>query len=386
MSDDGGSPHKFRIVHLITDLDTGGAEMMLSKLLAAIDREHFTNTVISLTHRGSLGDEIAASGVPVFTLGMRRGVPSLAGIMRLMSLLKREKPDILQTWLYHADLLGTIASRLVRVPALCWNIRCSDMDMRHYSALSRLVLRLLARLSSLPDVVITNSESGRRLHAKLGYAPRRWEVIPNGFDLERFHPDPSARQSVREELAIPPDSLLIGLIGRYDPMKDHHTFLQAAAQITRKRNDIHFMLAGKGVEQLEGQVDALGLSGCIYLLGERSDVTRLMAALDIFSLSSAFGEGFPNVVGEAMACGIPCVVTDVGDAAQVVGNTGLVTSPRNPTAMASALSQLIEMPSAERRALGNHARERVARLFSIAGIAGHYESLYRGMGRETQSG
>jgi glycosyltransferase involved in cell wall biosynthesis len=379
------SPQLTKVVHLITDLDTGGAEKMLTKLLAFMKRERFSNSVISLTDRGTLGDEIAMLGVPVLTLGMQRGTPGLGGIGRLMGLLRQEKPDIVQTWLYHADLLGTIASCLVRVPVLCWNVRCSDMDMSRYSRLSRLVLWTLARLSGLPSVVIANSETGRRLHENMGYSPRRWEVIPNGFDLERFCPDPAARQSVRQELGILPDALLIGLVARYDPMKDHHTFLEAASQIGQEHGDVHFTLVGKGVEQLGGQVDHLRLSGRVHLLGERSDIPRLLAALDILALSSAFGEGFPNIVGEAMACGVPCAVTGVGDAAYIVGDTGLVTPPRQPAAMATAWSQLLQLPAEKRRALGDDARQRVAQLFSIEGVARQYESLYCGIASTPQS-
>jgi glycosyltransferase involved in cell wall biosynthesis len=316
---------------------------------------------------------------------MRRGIPDPTGIVRLVRLLDREKPDVLQTWLYHADLIGIIASRLARVPALCWNIRCSDMNMYRYKRLSRFVLQILTRMSGLPDVVIANSETGRRLHERLGYSPRRWEIIPNGFDLEYFRPDPIARQSVREELAIPPGTLMIGLVARYDPMKDHPMFLEAAAQTVRERSDIHFILAGNGVEHLASQIDQLGLGAVVHLLGERRDIPRLMASLDIFSLSSAFGEGFPNVVGEAMACGIPCVVTNVGDAAYVTGETGIVVPPCDPAAMANAWKQLLEMPLAKRRSLGRNARQRVEDLFSIQGVARRYESLYRGIGKAPQS-
>lgn len=385
MKNDSGSPHLTKIIHLITDLDTGGAEMMLLKLLAHMDGERFANVVISLTDRGTLGEQIAALGVPVFTLGMRRGLPNPLGIGRLVRLLRQEKPDILQTWLYHADLLGTISSRLVHVPTLCWNIRCSDMDMSRYSRLSRLVLHILAGLSGCPDIVIVNSEAGRRLHETLRYSPRRWEIVPNGFDLNRFHPDPAARQSLREELDVPPDTVLISLVARFDPMKDHHTFLEAAGRIAHEQSSVHFVLAGKGIEQLAGIVDEMGLGARVHLLGERSDIPRIMAALDILALSSAFGEGFPNVVGEAMACGIPCVATDVGDAASIIGETGIVVQPRDPAGMADAWKQLIEMPDAERQALGKDARRRVERLFSIESIVGRYQSLYRGIAGRPES-
>ncbi|MBN1312455.1 MAG: glycosyltransferase [Anaerolineae bacterium] len=368
-----------KIIHLITDLDTGGAEMMLVKLLSHMDSERFTNVVISLTDRGTLGDCIDALGVPILTLGMRHGLPDPRGIGRLVKLLRQEKPDILQTWLYHADLLGTISARLARVPVLCWNIRCSDMDMRHYSRLSRLVLQILARLSRQPDVVIVNSQAGRQLHEERGYSPRRWETIPNGFDLERFRPNPNAYQALRAELALLPHTLLIGLIARYDPMKDQRMFLQAARQLIDERDDVHFVLAGKDIDLLSGMVDAMELGLYVHLLGERGDIPNLMAALDVLSLSSAFGEGFPNVVGEAMACGVPCVVTDVGDTANIVGETGFVVPPRDPGKMADTWQHLLAMSVEERQALGQSARRRVEKLFSIQAVVRRYEVLYRGI-------
>jgi len=371
---------RLKIVHLITDLDTGGAEVMLAKLLANMDSEQFANAVISLTDHGTLGEQVVELGVPVFVLGMRHGLPDPRGIGRLVKLLRQEKPDILQTWLYHADLLGTIGAWLARVPALCWNIRCSDMDMRHYSRLSRVVLRILTWLSRRPDAVIVNSQTGKQLHEDLGYSPRRWETIPNGFDLERLHPDPAVHESLREELALPPQTVLIGVVARYDPMKDHQMFLHAARKLTAEWDDVHFVLAGRDVERLAGLVDELELDARVHLLGERSDIPRIMAALDILSMSSAFGEGFPSVVGEAMACGVPCVVTDVGDAANIVGETGSVVPPRDPDKMAGAWQQLLSMPAEKRKALGQLARGRIEELFSIQSITQRYESLYRGIG------
>jgi glycosyltransferase involved in cell wall biosynthesis len=271
---------------------------------------------------------------------------------------------------------------------LCWNIRCSDMDMSRYSHLSRLVLRVLAGLSGCPDLVVVNSEAGRRLHEKLGYSPRRWEIVPNGFDLNRFHPDAAARRSLREELSIAPDSLLIGLVARHDPMKDHQTFLEAAGLVARERSDVHFVLVGHGINrhnaQLAELISRLALEEQIHLLDERGDIPRLMAALDILALSS-LGEGFPNVVGEAMACGIPCVVTDVGDAADVVGETGIVVPPRDPKAMADAWKKLLGLPASKRQSLGRDARRRVEDSFSIQSVARRYEQLYRDMEKASQN-
>jgi glycosyltransferase involved in cell wall biosynthesis len=368
-----------KVVHLITGLARGGAETMLYRLLTRLDRQRFASVVVSLTDRGALGAAIAALGVPVYALGLRRGAPDPRAVGRLWRLLRRERPAVLQTWLYHADLLGLVAGRLAGVPAIVWNVRCSEIDLRHYSPLTALARRLLALLSGMPAAVVVNSLAGRRVHERLGYRPRRWRVIPNGFDLEQFRPDPAAPARLRQLLGVAPEAPLIGLVARYDPMKDHATFLQAARRLLDMRADARFVLVGAGVDwhnpRLAAPARALGLVPHLHLLGERDDVAALLPGLDLATLSSV-SEAFPNVVGEAMACGVPCVVTDVGDAAYLVGDTGRVVPPRDPAALAAAWAELLARPAAARRALGRAARERVATLFSLEAVAKQYAALY----------
>lgn len=368
-----------KLVHLITDLSIGGAEMMLYKLLGGMDRSRFHNVVVSMTGPGVLEERIRALGVPVLSLGMRPGAPDPPGFFRLIRFLGKDRPQILQTWLYHADLLGLLAGKCARVPAVVWNVRCSDVDLGKYSKLTAGVIRVLAALSPYPDVLVVNSEAGRRLHETLGYHPRRWDLIPNGFDLEVFHPDAAARPRFRAELGLASDALLIGLIARFDPMKDHDNFLQAAQCLLRRRAGVHFILAGRSVEPantaLAAAVRARGLEANVHLLGERRDMAYIMAALDILS-SSSYGEGFPNVLGEAMASGVPCVATDVGDCARVVGDTGRVVPPKDPSALAEAWHELIEAGPMVRGRLGLSARDRIAAYFSLPVITTRYEALY----------
>lgn len=369
-----------KIVHLITSLESGGAEMMLVKLLTAIDRTRFDGCVVAMTDHGRLIAAIQKLGIPVYTLGFRRGVPSFRGFLAFLHILRRERPHILQTWLYHADLMGLAGSRLCAVPRLAWNLRSSHVDMSCYSRLSGAVLRVAARLARWPDVVVVNSHAGQASHTSLGYHPRKWSIIPNGFDTKRYRPDRDARASVRRELACDPDTPLIGLVARYDPMKDHATFLQAAALLRRRQPNIRFLLVGRDVDTrnraLIEAVATLGLEGVVSLLGERTDVPRIMTALDVFSLSSAFGEGSPNVVGEAMACGVPCVVTDVGDAARLVGDTGTIVPPRSPESLADGWSRLLALGADERARLGVAARRRIEADFALADIVARYEHLY----------
>jgi glycosyltransferase involved in cell wall biosynthesis len=368
-----------RITHLITDLDSGGTEIMLYRLLSHMHHSSFQSSVVSMTDDGALGHKIQALGVPVFTLGMRHGVPNPLGLSRLLRLLRQQRPALLQTWLYHADLLGLLAGKLARVPAIVWNLRCSDMDMQHYSWTSTLVLRVLAALAVVPQAVLVNSEAGRQWHEKLGYNPRSWVHIPNGFDLSRFCPDEKARSRFRQSLALSSDSILIGLIARLDPMKDHSTFFKAAHLLLKNDSRVHFALVGSEISwenlQLSARTQSAEPDKHFHLLGEREDVPRIMAALDI-ATSSSSSEGFPNTIGEAMACEVPCVVTDVGDSAFLVSDTGKVVPPMDPEALAEGWQQMIELGEMGRRRLGAAARQRIKEHFNISAIVERYEKFY----------
>ena len=365
-----------RIVHVISDLDTGGAEVMLAKLVGAMDRDRFSNTVISLTDRGQLGDQIESSGVAVHTLGMKRGRPTISALPRLIRLFKACNPTIVQSWLYHADLLSTLAVKFYGSPILAWNVRCSDMDLTRYPPLTRAVQRVLAWWSAAPAAVVVNSEAGKWQHEQVGYRPRRWQVISNGFDTEQFRPDSSIRLSLRKEWKIPEDALVVALVARVDPMKDHATFLSAAQQVAKSRKNVYFLLVGKDTQTLASVVDVKGLTDLVRVLGYRSDIERLLPGVDVLCLSSAFGEGFPNVLGEAMACGIPCVSTDVGDARSIIGDTGLIVPVRDPASLAHAIDDLIDRGPAAREHLGRAARARIEAEYSLARIVDRYTALY----------
>jgi len=240
---------------------------------------------------------------------------------------------------------------------------------------------LSARLSRFPDVITLNSEAGKKAHQSLGYCASRMVMIPNGIDVELFKPDVAARCSVRAELGISDETPLIGLMARFDPMKDHATFLKAAGVLGRRQPGVHFLLAGTHVSAENAELSRCrrenGLDGRVHLMGCREDIARLTAALDIACSSSAFGEGFSNALGEAMACAVPCVTTDVGDAARIVADTGRVVPPRNPEAMAAAWAELIETSPDQRRDLGQRARKRVEENFTVEKTVESYETLYR---------
>lgn len=368
------------VVHVIAGLDTGGAEMMLYKLLSLADRARFAPSVVSLTACGEVGEKVRALGVPVQALGMSRGLPNPLQVLRLAGRLRRTRPALVQTWMYHADLVGGLAARLAGNVPVVWGVRQSNLDPEGTRRRTLATARLAARLSRwVPARIVCNSETGRRAHEALGYRRDRMTVIPNGFDPAVFAPSDEARVAVRRELGVGDDALLVGLVGRFDAQKDHKNFVRAAALLHRQRGDVHFVLCGRGVSwdnvRLTGWINGSGIQSRCHLLGMRSDVARLTAALDI-ATSSSWGEGFANVIGEAMACAVPCVVTDVGDSALIVGDGGRVVPPRDPHALAAAWQALLGVPAAQRRALGMTARRRVERHYSLRAVVAQYEDLY----------
>jgi glycosyltransferase involved in cell wall biosynthesis len=372
-----------RILHVITTLDTGGAQMMLYKLLLRLDQKEFSSRVVSLIPPGIIGEKIQALGITVSDLGMRRGMVNPMAFFKLTELISLWKPAIIQTWMYHSDLLGLLAAKTARAGKVVWNIRSSGMDFSNYGYYTAWTAILCALLSRFPEAVITNSHVAKECHLKLGYRPRHFEVIPNGFDLGRFQPNVKARRRIRDELRLGPETPCIGLIARFDPKKDHGMFFYAIKKVVNACKDSQFVLCGDLVSddnvQLRGWIDDLGIESYVHLLGRREDMPGIMAAMDVVVLSSA-SESFPNVVGEAMACGVPCVVTDVGDSARIVSNTGKVVPPKDPNALADAILELLEMRVEERQKLGQKARERIRDHYSLDKIVGDYEELYLSIG------
>ncbi|HXP12278.1 MAG TPA: glycosyltransferase [Stellaceae bacterium] len=342
-----------KILHVITGLGRGGAETTLVRLILHMNHRRFAPVVVSLMDEGAYGADLSIAGVPLYTLGMKRGRPSLGGLLRLRKILREEQPRMVQTWLYHADLAGLLMAPFLHGVPLVWNLRCSDMDLTRYV---RTIRRILAVFSGVPAAVIVNSEAGRLFHESIGYRPRRWESIPNGFDTEFFKPSHERRALWRGRLGIHDGAPLIGLVARVDPMKDHATFLAAAARITKARPDAAFLLVGSGTDKLAIPPD---LAGKVHALGERKDVEQILPALDLLLQSSAFGEGFPNAIGEAMACGVPAVATDVGDAAALIAGTGSIVPPRDPGALASAALAILGRAQDSRAQLGEAARKRI---------------------------
>ena len=340
----------------------------------------YEHCVISLSDRGTYGCDLSRSGVPVFCLNMNDRRPGLHKLAALYLILRRIRPHILQTWMYHADLMGLMIGKLLPgAPKVIWNIRCSNMDLEQYAYTTRLVFHLLILLSRFRYAAVANSIAGRDYHIRSGYRPDRWVVIPNGFDLERFKPDSRARASFRYGQCISETAFVIGMVARYDPMKGHGIVIDAAWKLFQTFPDVSLVLAGEGLDyQNDGLRNAIvdkNLDKRVILIGKRDDIHKIFPAFDISTLASV-GEGFPNVLGESMACGVPCVSTDVGDASHIIGDTGLVVPPGDADALARAWGRMISLPSEKRHEMGRRARKRIKDNYSLSTIVRKYEEFY----------
>ncbi len=370
-----------RILFLTTGLYAGGAEVMLLRLLSLLDRQRFLPSVISLIQLGPVGQKIEQLGIPVRSLGMQPGKPDLASIWRLVCWLRRDRPHVIQTWMYHANLLGSMAAQLAgRIPT-SWGIHHSDPLAQGYGPFTALTVKLCARLSRwMPKRIVCVSETSRQAHVAMGYAIDKMLVIPNGVDLTALKPDSAARCLTRQALAIPPEAPVIGLVGRFHPQKDHQNFVCAAKLLVFKRPSVHFVLCGDGVtwdnRELVAWIDDAGIRANCHLLGRREDIPELMASFDLATLSSCFGESFPNVIIEAMSCGVPCVVTDVGDSGHIVGPTGIVVLPRDAVALARAWERMLDLSREQLVQTGLQARQRIQEHFDLPKIVDRYQTMF----------
>ena len=371
------SQRPLRIAHVINLKSWGGAELVLLRLLTDGDHQRFEHLVVSLAVPGPELDRFAAAGIDTWALGLRSLATVGWQLPRLRRRLRAFGPDVVQTWMYHADLLGGLAT----TAPVCWNLRRTTPG-NSVKAATAWTARACAKLSHrLPVRIVCCGEAARSQHAALGYAADRMVVIPNGFDLDVWQPRPEARTEVRRELGVGDETLLVGLMARYMPVKNHRLFLEAAGRVARD-HDLQVVCCGRDVEpanaDFSAAVASAGLAGRVHALGHREDLPRLTAALDIACLSS-LQEGFPNVVGEAMACGVPCLVTDVGDAALLVGETGRVVPSADLEAFAIALRELLELPADERQRLGQQARARIESRFGLPGMIDAYQALWAGV-------
>ncbi|MFS0515900.1 glycosyltransferase [Nostoc sp. UIC 10607] len=361
---------KKKIVFLIRDLNYGGAERQLVTLVKALDKQCFNITILCFYPSGllSLDKDLKDSDIPIICLDKQGRWHLFGFFLHLVQHLQRIHPDVLHGYIGIPNLFTIFLKPFFPSTRMVWGIRSSNVDSNSYNWLGRLLFRLERLLARFADLIIVNSYAGREYYLTHGFPSNKMMVIPNGIDIELFKPDQGARIKVRKSWGIPEDTILLGLVGRLDIRKDHPTFLRAAALLFKDRQDVRFVCVGSGsenyVRELRQMADELSISNQVIWIKARADISAIYNALDIV-VSSSYTEGFPNVIGEAMSCGVPCVVTDVGDSAWIVGDMDVVVPPKNPEALKTAMKKLIEK-------LGNNKcdrtqiRQRIIDNFSVA--------------------
>lgn len=358
-----------RVMHVISGLGEGGAERALTNLVLHKRPEKLPSleqAVISLSGKGIYGPVLSRSGIEVTVFDSRRLISLFGIIIRLARLIRETRPDVVKCWMYHANLVGAAAvllSRRRRFTRLYWGIRCSDMDVGQYTWSLAWARRLGAWLSSLPDLIVVNSFRGARVHADLGYRMSQMVVFDNGVDIDRFRPDDDHRSHWRQELNLPENAFVVGIVARVDPMKGYDTLQTALSRCP----GVRCIAVGSGTENLRQSEQFTGI-------GRRGNIEELLPAFDAVVSPSKFGEGWSNSIAEAMAAGVPVIATDVGDAARIVGDTGIIVPPDNVDALAEAIQALQSDP--ERcQMLGTDARRRVVEHFALDDCAARYERL-----------
>jgi glycosyltransferase involved in cell wall biosynthesis len=368
------------VLFVTTGLDGGGAEQTLLRLLQGLREGPVRPALASLRGGGSLAEDAAGLGLPFMELDMEpRFLTGAGGMVRLVRFARAVRPDILQGWMYHGNAAASLTALTLPYSRLFWSIRQSlGAPETEQPGTSRLIRRG-KWIRRRPETIVYNSRTAAKDHEKAGYPEPCRVVIPNGFDTDRFRPDRNAREQVREELRLSRDDILIGMVARYHPVKDHAGFLRAAALLADRRPDVQFLLAGEGVtgdnQEIGNLVRSLNLHGRCHLLGERDDIHRVTAALDLAALTS-LSEGFPNVIGEAMACGVPVVATEAGDTGELLDGIGIVVPCGDPERMAVSWQQLLELPKDRRQALCDAGRNRILDRFSTVRMVSAFENLY----------
>ncbi len=368
------------VLHIIVGLDSGGAERMLQRLVAFdAGNPACRHSVVSLTDAGTIGPQLRRSGIDVQALGLRSLLDLPRVFWRLLGVVRASRPDIVQTWMYHADLLGGLAARLAGRYPVVWCVRTTNLPAGTRSV-TALLRWLCARLSGwIPDAIVCAAQASRSAHAAIGYDATKMVVVPNGYDFSRLAASADERLAWRAEHGVGAHELVVGSIGRWHADKDPDNFVQMAARLGPQDARLRFLMVGRGLDannpQLLRSVAASAMAHRFILAGERKDTPQCLAAMDVFCLHSR-NEGFPNVLAEAMAMGLPCVTTDVGDAAMLLGDANQVVPKEAPAALAQAVARMLGMDPAARQALGARARARVQMHFTIGAARAGFESVY----------
>ena len=367
-----------KIVHIITGLNDGGAEHTLFKICKY---DNFNkHIVISLTGPGKYFSILKKLKIKVYYLNAN--FFSIFKFFFLIKLLRFLNPDIVQTWLVHADFVGSIAARLAGIKNIIWNVRYSNLEIGKAKLITIITIKLLSKLSFfIPKFIVIVSKRAKKIYAIKGYEKKKLKFIPNGYDLSILKPNKIKKINFKKKIKIKKKIPLIGNVARYDPKKDHLNLINALSLIRSRNINFFCVLIGAGIDKnntkLISEIKRLKLSNYVKLLGQNDDIRKVMNGLDVYIQSSSYGEGFPNVVAEAMACGTPCVVTDVGDAGFIVGKNGWIAPPNNSTELAKVIEKAVnEIGTKHWNKRCNKARLRIKKNFDITDMLRLYNKLW----------
>lgn len=373
-----------RILHVITDLDQGGAEMALSGLLKEMRGKGIDQEIICLSGPGIVGDRLLLDGFTVHYLHMRRAAFSLSAYIESIRIIRAYSPSLIQTWMYHADFFVSLLQLWIPKIPIFWGLHNSTLSA-HSTPATRGILRLLCRFSQfIPKAVIACSQDAIHVHTAAGYAPEKMRFVPNGFDMTKYCHNNDQRNAVRSEFSVPAEGPFIGNISRFDQQKDHATLIKAWGLLAVNFPKARFLLAGKDLtpenELLGKWLQSAGIADRTVLLGIRDDVPSLLNALDLFVLSSNSGEAFPLVIGEAMSTGVLCAATDIGDTSFLIGESGMICPANSPAALCEICKELLTLPEKEKAVRREKGRERIQTSFSIKSMMEGYLAVYREFG------
>jgi len=369
----------FKICHIITDLDVGGAEFMLKRLVEEQSAQRDFMSIVSLTNLGKIGEQLQAQGFTVYTLNMAGKLGLLIAFWRLCKLLKELRPDVVQTWMYHADLLGGLAAYFCGIRRIVWGIHCSKLPIGR--PLTKVVMLICAKMSSwLPAKIICVAEAAKANHIEYGYAKHKMTIIPNGFSEAPIVKDFTKSRHILKKYDVADSAFIVGCVGRFHPDKGQDILIEAVSLVAEKAANTQFVLVGRGCDKenshLINLIDNFNLRSKIILLGERDDIPLLLPEFDLFCMPSRT-EAFPVALGEAMLAGLPCVATDVGDAKELGGPTTWFVEPCDVNSLAIGIMAMSEKPAPELAERGLQGRLHVKELYSIQNVSRLYSRVYQ---------
>ncbi len=368
-----------KYLHIITSLDIGGAETMLLRLIKHKSDLVKSTIVVSLTNNGKIGEALEEIGVKVVCLEIKSWSSIFKTLLKLKKIIQNERPTIVHTWMYHANIFGGIAAYLAKSQNIIWSIRRSEFT-RKESLSTFVIMKIGAMFSStIPKAIVHVAESGLKNHQKYGYKSNNTLVIPNGFDLEKLKYDQSARKKIRNELNLSNDQILIGCVGRFHVSKGYETLISSSANVLKLHKNVKYLLIGRNLDKrnsiLMEWINKTGFPEKFIMVGEKRNIAEYMNAMDVFCLPS-ITEGFPNVVGEAMASGLPCVATSVGDVEKITGNNAILVKPNNNELLSKGLNKILSMGNKKRKIMGLNGRRKIEKEYPINLICEKYYNLY----------